>query len=113
MFEGIEKVAGARTYRSAKQRWTGLQILFKAGQIQRSKTDEDSWYDRRLQQAQDDENMVGFNQVRHLKHDQRHLRSLLTNPTLKIGCGRKYNIKKVLEEALQFLDAREKFWASQ
>ena len=54
----------------------------------------------------------GFNKVKHLADDQRHLRTLIMD--LKIGREtQKYNVKQSLEEALQFLDTRERFWASQ
>ena len=57
--------------------------------------------------------LTGYKPVKHLKEDQHHLRSLLNNPNL--SSSRKYNddMKVVLREALQFLDMREKFWASQ
>ena len=59
--------------------------------------------------------LTGYKPVKHLKEDQHHLRSLLNNPNLS-SSSRKYNddnMKMVLQEALQFLDMREKFWASQ
>ena len=59
--------------------------------------------------------LTGYKPVKHLKEDQHHLRSLLNNPNLS-SSSRKYNddnMRMVLQEALQFLDMREKFWASQ
>ena len=55
--------------------------------------------------------LTGYKPVKHLKEDQNHLRSLLNNPNLV--SNRKFNVKGVLDDALQFLDMREKFWSSQ
>ena len=61
-----------------------------------------------------DEKIVGifFSISRHLKEDQKHLKNLIEG--MDSNSGRKTkNIKGQLEEALKFLDTRERFWASQ
>ena len=54
----------------------------------------------------------GFNKVKHLKNDQKHLRSLIEE--LEPNKGRRCKMIKVcLQDALQFVESRERFWASQ
>ena len=40
VFETIASVGRARSYRTAAQRWSGIRMLFKTGQIQPSLSDD-------------------------------------------------------------------------
>ena len=61
---------------------------------------------------QEEEEPCGFNKVKHLKNDQKHLRLLIGE--MDPNKGRKSKvIKSVLQDALQFVESRERFWASQ
>ena len=61
---------------------------------------------------EEEEEPNGFNKVKHLKNDQKHLRSLIED--MDPNKGRKSKvIKAVLQDALQFVESRERFWASQ
>ena len=107
VFETIDKVGAARSYRSAAQRWAGLRIMYKTGNIKLRPEFETE----PVKKETAEEEPHGFNRVRHLENDQRHLRSLLEEMDTT---GRKTRvIKSVLQDALQFLDTRERFWASQ
>lgn len=64
-------------------------------------------------QVDQDEEPNGFGKVRHLENDQKHLRLLLHEIELNKNGKKTKIIKDVLEEALYFLDTRERFWASQ
>lgn len=108
-FKGpIEQVAAMRQYRSGKQRWTGIQILFKSGRIKRKKKG-DVKLTKAQQEALDEQN--SFAKIKHLHDDQKHLRSLLRDPN--VSANKRFDFKEVLEDALHFLNAREQFWASQ
>ena len=60
----------------------------------------------------EEEEPCGFNKVKHLKNDHIHLRLLIGE--MDPNKGRKSKvIKSVLQDALQFVESRERFWASQ
>ena len=54
----------------------------------------------------------GFNKVKHLKKDQKHLKTLISE--LDPNKGRRTKVIKAgLQDALNFVESRERFWASQ
>lgn len=110
VFETIDKVGAARSYRSAAQRWAGLRIMYKTGNIKLSSFNDD----RPRQEPTIEEEPNGFSRVKHLENDQRHLRFLLDELETREAPSKKtLVIKSVLQEALNFLDSRQRFWASQ
>ena len=61
--------------------------------------------------TEEETDLTGYKTIKHLREDQNHLKKLLNNPDLI--SSRKNNFKGVLQDALAFLDMREKFWSSQ
>ena len=116
VFATIDIVGAARQYRSARQRWAGLRILFQSGNIKPCTNHYDN--KRRMKkkmmlrlEQEEEEEPNGFTKVKHLKDDQRHLRNLVD---FIAGHGeQKCIIRTVMEDTLHFVVTREKFWASQ
>lgn len=87
--------------------------MYKTGNIKLSTFNDD----RPCQEPPIEEEPNGFSRVKHLENDQRHLRFLLDEldpqSAEQPAAKKTLVIKNVLQEALNFVDSRQRFWASQ